>query len=68
MGTLSLRPKAAAHPDDIRCQQCNKPIWLAEERLLLARVTRFPVNSPAEACCKICKSWVAVPVGVMPAS
>lgn len=62
MGTLTLRPARAGHPADVHCPTCNKLIWDDAERVLLARVTRFPVNSPAEACCKICKTWVIVPV------
>lgn len=62
MATLSLRPARTSSPQDIHCPKCNKLIWLNPERLLLARITRFPVNSPAEACCKICRTWVKVPV------
>lgn len=62
MGTVTLRPEREASPHDIHCPRCNKLVWSHRERVLLARVTRFPVSGPAEACCKICKTWVIVPV------
>ena len=64
MSTLSLRPARSVHPADIHCPTCKKLIWAAGDRMLLARVTRFPEKGPAEACCKICKTWVIVPVTV----
>lgn len=64
MSTLSLRPVRSSSSADVRCPRCNKAIWLDSERLLLARQTRFPVSGPAEACCKICKTWVKVPVAI----
>lgn len=65
MGTLSLRPARASSTGDVRCPNCNKALWLASERLLLARMTRFPVSGGAEACCKICKTWVKVPLATV---
>lgn len=64
MSTLSLRPARSTSAADIHCPTCNKLIWADQDRMLLARVTRFPVKGPAEACCKICKTWVKVPVQV----
>ena len=66
MSTLSLRPRQSESPDDIRCPSCRKLIWQADERVLLSRITRFPAGTPAEACCKICKTWVTVPIVVAP--
>ncbi len=60
--TLSLRPARAPSAKDIHCPQCHKLIFDGE--VLLARVTRFGPNS-TEACCKICKTWVKVPVVVV---
>lgn len=54
--TLSPRPPG---PHDINCPQCHKLIFDGE--VLLARVTRFTPGL-TEACCKICKTWVPVPV------
>lgn len=62
MATLSLRPRGAESPADIKCPNCRKLIWNASARVLLARVTEFPENGPAKACCKVCKTWVKVPV------
>lgn len=59
MSTLSLRPVRAASPADIHCPTCQKLIFDGE--VLLARVTKFG-PAAAEACCKICKTWVKVPV------
>lgn len=64
MSTLSLRTARAVDPADIQCPTCKKLIWANRDRMLLARVTRFPESGPAEACCKICKTWVKVPVKV----
>lgn len=61
MSTLSLRPARAAGPQDVHCPTCNKLLFDGE--VLLARVTRFKPGG-AEACCKICKTWVKVPVGI----
>lgn len=57
--TLSLRPTRAPGPHDIHCPTCQKLIFDGE--VLLARVTRFGPDL-TEACCKICKTWVKVPV------
>lgn len=57
--TVSLRPTRASHASDIHCPQCHKLIFDGE--VLLARVTRFGPGI-TEACCKICKTWVPVPV------
>jgi hypothetical protein len=56
---VSLRPARAASVTDIHCQQCGKLIF--DGQVLLARVTRFGPGL-TEACCKICKTWVKVPV------
>lgn len=56
---LSLRPTRAPKASDINCPQCHKLIFDGE--VLLARVTRFKPDV-TEACCKICKTWVPVPV------
>lgn len=57
--SVSLRPARAASASDIHCPQCHKLIFDGE--VLLARVTRFGPDG-AQACCKICKTWVPVPV------
>ena len=57
--TLSLRPVRTAGPNDIHCPTCRKLIFDGD--VLLARVTRFSPEF-TEACCKICKTWVKVPV------
>lgn len=62
-GTLSLRPLRAPGPHDVNCPTCQKLIFDGE--VLLARVTKFPADAPAQACCKICKTWVEVPVKVV---
>lgn len=58
---LRLTPRPAG-PQDVNCPTCNKLIFDSTERVLLSRVTRLPANGPAEACCKMCKTWVKVPV------
>lgn len=60
--TLSLRPVAAASGRDVRCPTCRKLIF--DGKVLLARVTRFWPES-TEACCKVCKTWVKVPVVIL---
>lgn len=62
MSILTLRPVRTESPHDVHCPKCHKLVWCHAESVLLARVTRFPVKSPAEACCKTCKTWVMVPV------
>lgn len=62
MSTLTLRPTRAASDRDIHCPTCHKLIFDGE--VLLARVTKF-TPAGAEACCKICKTWVKVPVKVV---
>jgi hypothetical protein len=61
MSTLSLRPARHAGPADIHCPTCNKLIF--DGTVLLARVTKFD-GGRAEACCRICKTWVPVPISI----
>lgn len=60
--TLRLTPRPP-HPDSVYCTGCNKLIYDAVERALVARVTYF-TDAGAMAKCKVCRALVKVPVRV----
>lgn len=61
--TLRLTPRPP-HPDSVHCPGCNKLIYDAGERALMARVTYF-TPAGAMAKCKLCRALVKVPVMVI---